>query len=93
MASSVRTLTYYDGTLSDSVEVEGMKHEEAPPDWSCGAYVYDDALGPHFEQQGKRPHAFAEVVGSSAQVVITEETVIARVRWLRPEECPVHRAK
>ena len=70
------------------------KHDkEGPPDWSCGGYVYEDARPPEFgvvEHDGVLS-PFVRNPGPAAWAIpVSEDTVVATLRWLRPKECPVH---
>jgi len=63
---------------------------EEPPDWSCGGYVYEDAHPFKFGSIVKDGVHYPYLKDPGPAPVITEDTVIATIRWLRPEECPVH---
>ena len=66
------------------------RETEGPPDWSCGGYVYDDALGPQFTSVTYEGKVYPVMLPPPPFEPITENTPIATLRWLRPEECPVH---
>jgi hypothetical protein len=60
------------------------------PEWSCGGYVYEDAIGPRFSAVKRDGVLYPVMDDPGPAQPITGATVIATIRWLRPEECPEH---
>lgn len=59
------------------------------PEWSCGGYVYDDLLAPKFGQEIRDGVAYPYLI-EPEPVILTDDTPIARLRFIRREDCPVH---
>ena len=72
--------------MSEHAEMVGL---EDVPDWSCGGYVYDDVIGLEFGTE-ERDGVMYPYVKDPGPLKLTDDMPIARLRFIRREDCPVH---
>ena len=82
------------------MELEGHVASSPVPEWSCGGYVYEDALTPTFDYVDlpSPPGSMSKItrypiLRDEPFVIPGGDTVISTLRWLTPEECPEHQER